>query len=131
MARGDIYHHKDWRFRDGDSAAKFLIVLHDAPPFLVVKTTSRFKNLIATTGCLALRQAFMIAAGSCKAFPVDTLVQITDIYEWDLAAFMADIKTKKAESRGALPEKMISDLMQCLNGLQDDVEEKYFKILFP
>lgn len=83
QTRGTIYHHSNFTFHNGVTGIKYIILLNPPAknkPYLFVKATSQKKDKPSAPGCIKDRSLFFIPGGK-TFFPLDTWIQLYDIYE--------------------------------------------------
>ena len=130
MEKGDIFFHPDFQFHDGEVGEKRFIVLNSPTgndSFLVVKTTSKLHGRSPMVGCNTNNDShgdFYILAGDC--FPLDTLVQLWDIYEFTIDEMhKGQMVDKIIKPIGSLPDKLFTQIIFCYHQLKEDIPEKY------
>lgn len=130
LIRGAIYHHVKFRFHDGATGEKLLILLNTpskSEPFIFVKTTSQQKNKPVLPGCIHKRNVFYIPQGG-SFFKNNTWVQLYDIYPLT----PDEIKKPEMIYKDQLSEDLIDEIVNCLFKCQeDDLSPKIKKMLRP
>ncbi len=135
MAKGDIYLHSNFKFADGTFGKKFFIILYepddiDEYPYLIIKTTSNLREGSYTIGCNDKRKAFYVPQNNVDVFPVSTLLQLQEIFEISAMEFLEGCLTsKEIEHKGKLPDLMVSQLINCIKKLKEDISEKHFYLI--
>lgn len=131
---GDIYYHDQFPYHDGTIGQKLFIVLSNPAkntndPYLVVRTTSKLKGFTYQVGCNPQRGVFYIPPGTGASFPLDTLIQLTDIYEFSRDEFVKGIMDKVISHKDQLQGLTISQIINCIKKLREDIGEKHFKVI--
>ncbi|MGA9364782.1 MAG: hypothetical protein WBW16_10470 [Bacteroidota bacterium] len=130
---GDIYFHKSFKFKDGAIGEKLFVVLNEPnldrnEPYLVVKTTSQFQKENLKEGCNPALRGFFVP-GKKEIFDLDTLIQLTDIYEFDAGALIRDGIDKFLFRKGTLTKLTITQIINCLKRLKEDISVKHFEMI--
>ena len=133
MAKGAVFHHTQFQFHDGAIGDKYFVVLNEPvgeEPHVVAKTTSQLKDRTYNKGCNPKPGIFYVPGGVEKAFPVDTLIQLTDLYEFSSQEILKGHLTDKTISfRENLSALAVSQLVNCVKALKDDISEYHFKLI--
>lgn len=134
MAKGDIYLHSEFEFSDGTKGRKYFIILfepdNDDLPYLVIKTTSQLKGYTYNIGCNDKRKVFFIPQKNNAAFPVDTLLQLHEIYEITTIEFLQGCITEQViEHKGVLAAVTIAELINCIKKIKEDIPEEHFELI--
>jgi len=131
MKKGDILYHTEFKFPDGTTSDKLLVILNTPDPikepFLVCTTTSQSRNKPKTPGCHSKESLFFIKANH-DFFNKDTWLQFYQLYELD---FKKLLKTKfdgLVKISGSLKEQTINEVINCIRK-SDDVSEYYLKLI--
>jgi hypothetical protein len=128
-----VYFHSEFPFHDGVTGEKRFVVLNNPgkdEPYLVVKTTSNLRNRTYQKGCNQGAGVFYVSAGTESTFPRDTLIQLFDIYEFSSSEFLSGHLTEKVISYlGDLSPLTVSQLVNCIRKLKDDIEERYLRMI--
>jgi hypothetical protein len=130
---GDVYFHKSFKFKDGEVGEKLFVVLNEPDlgrnePYLVVKTTSRFLKENLREGCNPALGGFFLRSER-DIFDLDTLIQLTDIYEFDPGALIRDGIDKFLFHKGTLTALTITQIINCFKKLKDDISVKHFEMI--
>ena len=116
MTPGSILHDKNFKFRDGTTGNKLLVVLNDGAGGLciVLKTTSQEKGKKRTLGCHLYDRPpnFFIPQGR-SWFDLDTWVELNNFFEIDTQSLSA------LPQPGTLPADILKDLLVCAIASQD------------
>ncbi len=100
-------------------------------PYLLLKTTSQLKGKIYNIGCNEYKQVFFIPARNTKIFPIDTLIQLNEIYEFSKEEFLKGSLTDKTiEFKDTLQEITNSQLMNCIKKMKDDISISHYEMIF-
>ncbi|MDI6766428.1 MAG: hypothetical protein QME52_06360 [Bacteroidota bacterium] len=133
MSRGGVYYHSHFPFHDGETGQKRFVILNEPTedePYLVVKTTTNLRNKIFREGCNQQQGVFYLPANKERSFPHNTLIQLLNIYEFSTKEFLAGHLTEKVISPlGNLSALTITQIINCIKQLKDDVDEQYFRLI--
>ena len=133
MAKGEVYHHSQFPFHDGQIGDKFFVLLNDPQndePYIVVRTTSNLRNRHYQTGCNSNFGDFFVPSGTEKLFPKDTVVQLVETYEFSTAEFLNGCLNDKIISNiGSLSSITLAQLINCVRKLKNDISEHHFKMI--
>ncbi len=134
MAKGDIYLHSEFEFSDGTKGRKYFIILFEPNnedlPYLVIKTTSQLRGKTYNIGCNDKRKVFFIPQKNNPVFPVDTLLQIDEIYEITTIEFLQGCITEQIiEHKGKLAPVTIAELINCIKKIKVDISEEHFELI--
>jgi len=133
MARGAVYYHPQFKFHDNETGVKRFVILNEPrgdEPFLVAKTTTNLRNRQHAIGCNPAQRVFYVPSGNEMPFPLDTLVQLGELYEFSTADLMrASLQDKILEHKGELSALTMSQLVNCLKKLKNDIPEAYFQMI--
>ena len=132
MKKGTILFHPSFEFTDGETGRKYLIILNDpdlkkSEPFLLVKTTNKFRNKPDPLGCHADKNVYTINANQ-DFFPKNPWVQFFEIFEVDSAKFIKDHFEKGFEMKGSLKPETLRAIINCIRK-SDDVSEYHLSLL--
>lgn len=123
---GSILLHKNFRFEDGATADKYLVVLGDQDNSLVVaKTTSKGDRYRNDFGCQAGNRfpAFYLPRGSC-CLPKCTWICLGHFYELKTAKVAALIVANDIVRMGHLSAEQARDVQFCAIG-SDDISQAH------
>jgi len=133
MARGDVYLHSAFPFHDGASGKKLFVVLNDPvndEPYLVIKTTSNLRGKSFETGCNPRSRVFFIQGKAGSVFPIDTLLQLSDIYEFSGTEFLKGHMVEKViEHKTTLHHETVAQIINCVKKLKEDISIKHFTLI--
>ncbi len=133
MAKGAVFHHSQFPFHDGEIGDKYFVVLNDPAadePYVVAKTTSNLRNRAYANGCNPKFGVFYISQGTERTFPVDTLIQLVELYEFSRKEVLeAHLQHKTITFRNDLTATTVSQLINCIRKLKDDISEYHFKLI--
>jgi hypothetical protein len=135
MEAGDILFHSSFKFNDGTTGRKLLIVLNTPDfkknePYLVIKTTSQLKGKQMVPGCIAAWRIFYIPPAEGVFFKDPTLLQLDDIYEMDATTVLKNGLQKNLELMGKLSTQIFGQLRNCIKQIKEDISEKHYKLIF-
>ncbi len=122
MDKGTIIFHKKFRFSDGESGEKLLIILNTfkdlSIPHLCCKTTSKQKYNLINPGCYSERNIYIINEKQ-DFFHLKTWIQFEEIYELN-AKDLLDAHCKGfVEVKGNLKENTVNSIINCVKQSQD------------
>lgn len=123
MTPGTIFFHKDFKFSDGETSDKYLVVLGNARKngvILVAKTTSKGHRYRLDFGCQSANRypAFYLPQKSC-CFPRCTWVCLSEFYELKETALMQSMAIGEVYRFGVLEDSFTRDLQFCAKGSDD------------
>ncbi len=128
MQKGDIYFHKNFRFKNGESAPKLLVLLYIPPgkkrrPYLFCLTTSQAKGKSLKEGCQPHWSEFLILKNK-EFFKENTWLQLHAIYPMEANSVIQDCMTGYMEKKDTLGELTVRQIMNCIKR-SEDIEEEY------
>jgi hypothetical protein len=123
---GDIYFHKSFKFKDGTTGEKLFVILNE--PYRVVMTTSKLKKENLKEGCNPQTRGFFVQSKK-DVFDLDTLIQLTDIYEFDAGALIRDGINRFLFHKGTLSQLTVTQIINCLKKLKEDISVKHFEMI--
>jgi hypothetical protein len=133
--RGTIFSHNEFKFHDGATGKKLLILLNSPQtdePYLLVTTTSKTKPYIPTVTirtCLHRHKRFFIPANE-HFFHVDTWVNLYPIYPFSGPEILKDRFANKATIVGKLETQLVNEIVNCLiRNTREDILPKYIVLL--
>lgn len=133
MSRGAVYYHSQFKFHDGQIGQKLLIILNEPTndePILIVKTTSNMRSKQYTAGCNPDKAEFFLPSNLESVFKLDTVIQLLDIYEASQQEFLcAHLQEKTLTSLGQLSALCVSQIVNCLRKLKEDVRQDYYSMI--
>ncbi len=133
MAKGSVFFHSDFLFHDGEKGKKLFVILNEPQnnePYLVIKTTSQLHNKQFQNGCNERFGVFFIPAGTDKNFPLSTLLQLIEIYEFSAEEFLkGSLQEKVITPIGDLGAPLLAQVINCIRKLKEDISEKHFKLI--
>lgn len=119
---GCVLHWKDFKFHDGDTADKFLVILgcKTGCNYLAVLGTSKKHRKTFTPGCNAKDEYYFIPGGGKDFFPLDTWLLLSEPYELVPAEILQKAMTDKSvEVAGTLRAEMANAIRNCLKQCED------------
>ncbi|MFQ3597812.1 MAG: hypothetical protein SNJ55_06310 [Chloroherpetonaceae bacterium] len=140
MERGTILFHNRFQFTDGETGGKLLVVLNTPKPnepYLLIRTTSKVEKQSSyhkrqiQRGCNFHLRLFYITPEDKTSFVKPTLLQFDEIFPFNDSQLLSDKFKGVLEVKGKLPENKFNEIMNCVRAMKDDIEERYFKMLFP
>lgn len=121
LQRGAILYHTNFKFKNGDTGKKLLILLNNPKinkPYLFVKTTSQDKNKSREGGCNIKLGLFYIPA-STSYFDKDTWVQLYELYEFNVASVVKDNFDGHLNIVNQLSEQLFNEVKNCIKVIPD------------
>ncbi|WP_186079162.1 hypothetical protein [Burkholderia gladioli] len=121
---GQILFHKDFKFTDGATKDKYLVVLGKSDHnVVVVKTTSRGSRYRNDFGCQSGNRfpAFYLPQGSC-CFPVCTWICLDEFYELTVSgsdSLSSRIISGQINRFGSLADGIVRDIQFCAMNCDD------------
>jgi hypothetical protein len=133
MAKGEVYRHSQFEFHDGQVGEKLIVVLNDPAsnePYIVARTTSNLRHKTYSQGCNQKFGVFFVMGKSEGAFPLDTLIQLVETYEFSAEEFLRGALTDKTISpMGTLSAIRMAQLVNCIRSLREDMIESHFRLI--
>ena len=133
MAQGAVYFHPQFRFHDDAVGEKRFVILNEPggdEPYLVAKTTTNLRNRTYDRGCNPSQKVFFVPKGSEVALPLDTLIQLSELYEFSKSELLvANLRDKILEDKGSLTPLAIARLLNCIKKLKQDIPVEYFAMI--
>lgn len=130
MTPGTIICDSEYRFDDGTTKRKLLVILNDGSSgsYLVLKTTSKDKFKHRKYGCQLkdYHPNFYLPKGSCCLNGESWL--LLTVHEFDLNHFLQRAISRRMEVIGNLTMDIHKELLGCLIN-SDDIEMKYEEVL--
>jgi hypothetical protein len=131
MHRGTVLFHKDFRFKNGKTAPKYLILLNEPVPdgtYLFCKTTTsgqpRWRP--PDVGCHSKLNVYVL--NPCACFTKKTWVQFEELYELTTKVILQDYFNKDLTEAGQLNEKTIMEIVNCVKE-SDDIIKYHLSLL--
>ncbi|NAT15842.1 hypothetical protein [Pseudomonas syringae] len=122
MTPGTILFHKDFKFSDGATKDKYLVVLGniDSGVVLAAKTTSKGHRYRIDFGCQSgsYFPAFYLPRGSC-CLPLCTWICLDEFYELKADILTRDMVSGQVYKHGELIASLARDLQFCAKGSDD------------
>lgn len=140
MERGTILFHNRFQFSDGTIGEKLLVVLNSpkpGEPYLLIKTTSQVEKLSSyyktqiQRGCNFRLLLFYLTPEDQTLFEKPTLLQFDEIFPFTSTQLLNDRFKGVLEEKGQLPQNKFNEIMKCVRNMKEDIEERYFEMLFP
>jgi len=121
MDKGTILYHSAFRFKDGETGRKLLIILNTPQndvPYLCCKTTSQPKWGLEREGCYNNKNIYVLNPIQ-NCFSLKTRVQFHELYEFDSRAFLQAHFNGDLEIVGNLPSQIINAIVNCIKKSED------------
>jgi hypothetical protein len=121
MTPGAILFHKEFVFRDGTAADKYLVVLAKTESILVVaKTTSKGHRYRNDHGCQAGNYfpAFLLTVGCC-CLPLNTWICLDEFFELELNKVTSGVVRGNVRQYGFLTPDLTKDVQACAVSTDD------------
>ena len=122
MTPGTIVFHRDFKFSDGATKDKYLVVLGnlDKGVILAAKTTSKGHRYRIDFGCQSgsYFSAFYLPRGSC-CLPLCTWICLDEFYEIRADALISSMVSGQVYKHGELDASLTRDLQFCAKGSDD------------
>ena len=122
MDKGTIIFYKKFRFSDGESGEKLLIILNTfkdlSIPYLCCKTTSKQKYNLINPGCYSDRNIYILTENQ-DFFRLKTWIQFEEIYELKAQDLLDAHYKGLVEVKGQLKENTINSIIKCIKKSQD------------
>ena len=115
MKPGTLFFHQNFKFHDGDSANKIIVVLGDLRGItLVVKTTSQGKRYLNDHGCqVNHRFPNFHLIKNCCFLEKSTWVVLDEFYELRHSELLQKHFSGQINRMGMLSEELTIDLLKC------------------
>ena len=117
LEKGEIFFHRDFRFDDGGSARKLLVLLNTPrdrkEPFLFCKTTSNDRKKNFQVGCQAEKGMFYVPKDT-DFFDKNTWLELYYIAAFDAASVIEDSFNKFLTKKGKLKDLTIRQIVNCI-----------------
>lgn len=127
MQKGEIYSHKNFKFKNGGTSEKLLVLLYipkkKSRPYLFCLTTSQSKRKSFKEGCQPDRSLFFLPKNK-EFFEKNTWLQLNEIYPMDAPSVLQDSMANYMRREAMLKDLTIRQIMNCIKKLID-VEEEY------
>jgi NADP-dependent 3-hydroxy acid dehydrogenase YdfG len=73
---------------------------------------------------------FFIQGKAGSAFPIDTLLQLSDIYEFSGSEFLKGHMFEKViEHKTTLQNETVAQIINCVKKLKEDISVKHFTLI--
>lgn len=122
MTPGTIIFHKDFKFTDGQSKDKYLVILGNLNSgiILVAKTTSKGHRYRLDYGCQSGSRypAFYFPQRSC-CFPICTWICLDEFYELNERSLILSLTRGDVYKFGLLENSTTRDLQFCAKNSDD------------
>jgi hypothetical protein len=137
--RGQIYHNPNFKFHDGETGNKLLILLNTPTKddeYLFVKTTARESKRTKQPGCikhpLYEQGEYFLQKGETSFFKEPTWIILSEIYPIHKEAIVNSSDWHKLKKNAILPTKIIDKIIDCMFKFHgDDIPEIYENWLRP
>lgn len=116
MTRGTVLFHEKYKFPDGETGEKLLIILNtpsSEEPYLVCKTTSKCKFCITKEGCHSDKGIYHIRA-NFDGFKEHTWIQLDSITELTKKELIDAHFKQVCTSKFCLKDATIRAILNCI-----------------
>ena len=131
---GHVLFYRNFPFEDGPPADKLFVVLYVADinsPCLFLKTTSQSKRYVgAEKGCNPQQKVFFVPLDWQESFPLDTYIQLPQIFEISAAEIFAGTLSKRIYLKNALSADHFTLLKSCLKQFRKDISQEHWQPIF-
>jgi len=125
---GAIYHHRKWKFENGEERPKFFVVLgepdEDYDNFILALTTSNPDWKSYKPGCQPSVGVFFVETGELEKLKRDTWVQLAGLREFETRSVIQDSVNKDLEFVEFMPDNKVGELVNCVK-IVDDVSRTH------
>lgn len=121
MKKGEIILSRKYKFSDGDTARKFLIVLNEGSsqdPHLLLLTTSQQWKRQFNPGCYA-KENYFVLKERCDWFDKTTWVLFDPIIEYNFKRELEEHFKQNLETQACLKEETVNAIINCLKQSDD------------
>ena len=125
MARGAVYYHPQFKFHDNETGVKRFVILnepHGDEPFLVAKTTTNLHNRQHAVGCNPAQKVFYVPGDKELPFPLDTLVQLAELYEFSTADLIKELDRKGIIVMAASKKGLVEEAPEAYKDVREVVD---------
>jgi len=131
---GQVFLYRDFPFEDGPAADKLFVILYVADinsPCLFVKTTSQSTRYAGVEeGCNPQKRVFFVPLDWREGFPLDTYIQLPQIFEKSAAEIFAGTLSKRIFLKNALSADCFARLKSCLKQFRKDISQEHWQLIF-
>ena len=131
MTPGTLLVYDNFRFSDGTTGKKILVILNDGCVgyYIVVKTTSKDTHKSSNNGCQIQDQYpnFFLPQNSC-CLKKNTWIGLDEFFELTTAELLAKHFSGEVKTIGVLSETLVKELLECAISC-DDILTKQVEIL--
>lgn len=131
--KGDVYFHAKFPFSDGTFGEKRFVIINEPQqnePCLVLKSTSQNIPTALPPGCHHTRRVFFLDCGAPDCFPIPTLIQLAEVFELQPGELVkGHLVEKTVQHKGKLPDLTVSQIINCLRKLKEDISETHFTMI--
>jgi len=130
-SKGEIFFSSDFLFSDGTRGEKLFVVLNNpgpGEPYVVVKTTSHEPRKPYHGLCNPELKIFFIQAGH-ELFSKNTFIQLHEYFPFTDNDFLDGYFQHTMKSIGMLTSLCITQIINCIRKIKDDVPQKYFLLI--
>lgn len=129
--RGDVWVHPDFKFNDGNSSKKLIVILNTpqtaANNYLICKTTSKIRYNLSSPGCFSDRGVYVV---NPPPFSLKTWVQFdpNSLFEWSISEMFLEMTNNGFHFLLSLPSHVINDILACIKK-SPDISKHQLKML--
>jgi len=121
MEKGSVLYHDNFKFKNGDTGQKLLVILNNPKgkdPYLCCKTTSKIKYCIEQEGCYSDKNIFVTQK---KPFQYKTWIQFdrNSLFEISAQEFLQESFNKHITIIGDIDINTINALVNCIKKSED------------
>lgn len=131
MTPGSVLFDTQFKFSDGSTGRKILVVLNDgsAGVYVIIKTTSKDKRKGRNYGCQSSDRYpnFFLPDGKCF-LQGDSWLMLDEFFEFNLQNLLAKRFAGQMKPLGVLPENILKELLDCAIGC-DDISQAQEQVL--
>ena len=121
MKRGEVIFSKRFKFADGGTSEKLLIVLNEATgttPYLILLATSKQSGKKSEPGCHA-KDGYFVIYPKTDWFITPTWIMFDRIYEYDFTRELSEHFEGNLITKATLKENNIRAIINCLKQSDD------------
>jgi hypothetical protein len=130
--RGGIYLDPNFRYRAGNQADKYVVVLNKLPhagsPIVVVPATTDKPSVQLSVGCNPIPCIFFLPANACF-FPRDTYIQLDQYVSYRHDEFCRRIQSGAILHKHTLDYKTLRDVLTCFQHQEADVDVELYDLV--
>lgn len=130
MKRGEVIFSPQFKFADGGTSKKLLVVLNEATgstPYLILLATSQQYGKRIDQGCHS-KQGYYTISPKTDWFKVPTWIMFDRIYEYTLGRELKEHFESNLVTQATLKENTINAIINCLK-LSEDITPNQLALL--